>query len=535
MATGAVAWACSPSIAGGAGQMQFGPYLASLPTGRHVLHFRMAVDSLSSSSANLVLLLVVQNGSTIASQNVPWDAFTGTNQAQDFVVPFTNTVAGAPLEFRVFWTQAPGAPTLTLSDVTIDGARNWTGANLAHDIGRLDGNNNWEADPIRDTASGYLAKGPGTAELGSGNYAAQFELKVDNFNWDKSTVATLSVVNTDTSTVVASRDLSRAEFPNVRYRSFPVYFQAVAGAHYDFRTYWYYATNAPRLTERSVVVTPATAVGFSPVALTAGSYNEDMVIEHTAPAVPGGAYTTASMDAGAANTGTSWYEQGYNTAAPTTGLPPAGTTLTNPPSADHIYTLAPSYAANNVAMVDSSHSANLVPSTLIPFSALSFLTTAGHGPTVVDYQVAHADGTQETGTFTSPDWFNNAPVVLYAQGRADVVAGTFNNVNNSQERLYAEDITLTNIGSQVTNINLSWDANNGSGSLAAIFALSGVAVPTVTLAITSSNGQVVLTWPFGQLLEATNLNGPWVSDYWAASPYEVPGVNSSTFYRVQVK
>jgi hypothetical protein len=216
-------------------------------------------------------------------------------------------------------------------------------------------------------------------------------------------------------------------------------------------------------------------------------------------------------------------------------LPPAGTTLTNPVSADHIYTLAPSYAANNVAMVDGSHSANMVPGTLNPFSALSFLTAAGHGPTVVDYRVAHADGTQEIGTFTSPDWFNNAPVVFYSQGRVNVATGAFDNVNNNEERLYAEDITLTNIASQITNINLSWDTSNGSGSLAAIFALSGVAVPPVTLAIASSNGQVVLTWPFGQLLEATNLNGPWVNDYWAASPYQVPAVNACTFYRVQVQ
>ena len=535
MATGAVAWACSPSIAGGAALMQYGPYLASLPIGEHAVHFRMAVDSLSSSSSNLVLLLVLQNGSTIASESVPWNVFAATNQAQDFPLPFTNTVGGAALEFRVFWNQVPGAPTLTLSDVTVDGARNWTGANLAHDIGRLDGNNCWEADPIRDTASGYVAKGPGTAELGSGNFAAQFELKVDNFNWDNSTVATLSIVNIDTSTVVASRNVVRGEFPNVRYRSFPLYFQAAAGAHYDFRTFWYYATNAPRLTERSVVVTPVTATGFSPVPLTPGSYNEDMVIERTAPAVPGGAYTTASMDAATANTGTSWYERGYNTTAPSTGLPAAGSTLTNLASADHIYTLALSWTANNVAMINTNHSANLVPGTAIPFSALSFLTAAGHGPAIVDYRVSHADGTQETGTFTSPDWFNNAPVVYYAQGRVDVAAGTFNSVNNNEERLYPEDITLTNLGSQVTNINLSWDTNNGAGSLAAVFALSGMAVTTVTLGIASSNGQIVLTWPFGQLLQATNINGPWVSDYWTASPYQVPAAASSMFYRVQVQ
>src|SRR5262245_28274399 len=69
---------------------------------------------------------------------------------------------------------------------------------------------------------------------------------------------------------------------------------------------------------------------FVPVALTSTSYNQDMVVERTAPApiIPGG-YTTASMDSGIGNSATSWYEQGYNSVAPATGLPSAGTTFTH--------------------------------------------------------------------------------------------------------------------------------------------------------------------------------------------------------------
>ncbi|HEV2438030.1 MAG TPA: glycoside hydrolase family 76 protein, partial [Verrucomicrobiae bacterium] len=468
--TGTLAWACGPATP--AGLMQYGPYLASLPAGVHTVHFRMAVNLLNPSASNLVSLAVTQNGTPLAGANVAWNAFTSTNQFQDFPLVFTNT--GGILEFRVYWNQIPGAPTLTLSDVTIDGAHNWLAANLAHDLGRLDGLNAWEADPIRDAASGYLARGPGTAEAGAGNYDAQFELKVDNFNWDNNTVATLSVVNADAGQVVASRNVARSEFPNTLYQSFGVYFQAAAGVHYDFRTYWYYATNAPRLTERSVVVTPASGAGFAPIPLTAGSYNEDMVVERTAPPAPDGTYTTASMDAGTANTANGWYEQGYDAAAPATGLPPAGSSFTNPASSDHVYTLAPSYSANNVAMVDASHSANLVPATSNPFSALSFLNAAGHGPVTVDYQVAHADGSVERGQFSSPDWFFNAPVVYNAQGRVDVVTGVLNNVSNNEPRLYAGDILLTNLASAVTNINLSWDAGNSAGSVGAIFAVSGV-------------------------------------------------------------
>ena len=55
MATGTLlAWACSPAIAAAAGLMQSGPFLSSLLTGSHTAHFRMSVNALSSSSANLV-------------------------------------------------------------------------------------------------------------------------------------------------------------------------------------------------------------------------------------------------------------------------------------------------------------------------------------------------------------------------------------------------------------------------------------------------------------------------------------------------
>jgi len=249
-AAGTLAWSCGPATP--AGLMQYGPYLTSLSIGNHIVHFRMAVNAFNSSPSNLVSLTVMQNGSTLASANAAWNAFTSANSPQDFPLAYTNT--GGVLELRVYWNQAPGAPTLTLSDMTIDGARNWVAANLAHDLGRLDGLNGWEADPVRDVTSGYLAKGPGTDELPSGEYSASFELKVDNFNWDKSEVAMLSVAETGTGKVIASRIVKRNQFPNTLYQTFNLNFKAKAGKRYDFRTWWRYAPDAPRLTERSVVV-----------------------------------------------------------------------------------------------------------------------------------------------------------------------------------------------------------------------------------------------------------------------------------------
>ncbi|MDB6022122.1 MAG: hypothetical protein JWQ04_1979 [Pedosphaera sp.] len=217
--------------------------------------------------------------------------------------------------------------------------------------------------------------------------------------------------------------------------------------------------------------------GFTPIPLTSGSFTQDAVVEKAAPqGALNGANTTMSMDAGTANTGNGWYEQGYNTGALGTGLPAAGSTFTDASSPNHSFKMASSYSANNVLLVDATHSGTLTPTTPAAYNALSFLAAAANGPIIIDYTVHHADTSTESGTIAVSDWFGSQTAALNANGRVDVQSGAFDSVSTGNPRLYSFDITLANASSPVTSVDLSYDANTVNGAAeGAIFAMSGFA------------------------------------------------------------
>jgi len=223
----------------------------------------------------------------------------------------------------------------------------------------------------------------------------------------------------------------------------------------------------------------ASAAVVVPIPVT--GYNQDIVVEAGAPANATGV-TTVTMDGGTANTGGAWYEQGFNAAAPTTGLPLHGSTIISATAADHSYTFPLSYGPGNgsagttndafvVGQGSGSPTINLTAPA--PYSIISLIGSAGHGPNTVNYTIHHADASTETGTLAVGDWFNGT-AAYNSNGRLTVGTGAFDNVNAGNPRLYTFDINLTNTSSAVTSIDLS---SASTSSTAAIFAVSGAPVP----------------------------------------------------------
>ncbi len=378
-AAGTQGWACSASTCTSAGFMQYGPYISYLPPGTHTVHFRLSVSATSSSTANLATLDVreTNNGNTLVSRSVPWNAFTAANTPQDFALTYTNTTPGDFVEFRVYWNNVSGAPTLTTSDIVVDGSLyNWVADNLNHSIGRLDGLNSWEVDPIHDTHSDFLSWGPYTSELGAGNYTAYFELKVDNFNLDASTVATIDVRDNDTGQVITSQNLLRSNFPNTLYQLFPLTFSAVNGHHYEFRVYWNYSASAPRLTERGVYIQPT--------------------IHDTLVSLP-------------------YNQRGIGTAAGDANLDGLGDALMSTLGTSvfanyHSYQIGPlSSGANNVLQGGSGVNVTLPSGS---YQELHMLATGVNGSQANQpFTISYSDGSTATQNISLSDWFASSPQV----------------------------------------------------------------------------------------------------------------------------
>jgi len=288
---------------------------------------------------------------------------------------------------------------------------------------------------------------------------------------------------------------------------------------------------------------PGAGEPFTPLLVT--GYNQDIVVEaeSTHPGVLPGV-TTAAMDDGSANAGHTFYEQGYYSPAPVTGLPAAGTTITSVTAPDHKYTLPPSYTAPNGILIDGGNpTASITPALPARFARLSFLTSAGNGPVTNRCIVQHRDGSSETNRFVSPDWFDTAPPALSVHGRVRLNHKLVDSLDANGPSLFSADVSLANTTSPVTNLVVNY-AGSPLNSHAVIFAVSGtdVSAPPVVAAKLSVSGSPDMGWMIhatapGRLQSTTALEGNrtvWKDEGQIFSTFKIssgPG-DPAKFYRL---
>jgi hypothetical protein len=185
------------------------------------------------------------------------------------------------------------------------------------------------------------------------------------------------------------------------------------------------------------------------------------------------------MDGGTNKDGDTFYENGVNPNAAAAGLPRAGVVFGSENDSRHTFVLQPNGAgANDAVLLDPAHTTGTLALTApARYSLLSFLVSGANGGGDIGVTIHFADGSTQTATIPGPDWFGNTPIAVDANGRTDVTLTDFNAENSGDPRLYQDDLTLTNLVSNVTGVDFSFSGQNR----AAVFGLSGQLVPEPTL------------------------------------------------------
>ncbi|HEY7117040.1 MAG TPA: PEP-CTERM sorting domain-containing protein [Tepidisphaeraceae bacterium] len=221
------------------------------------------------------------------------------------------------------------------------------------------------------------------------------------------------------------------------------------------------------------------------VPIPVSGFNQDIIVD-TGAAAPQNV-VTATMDDGTVQTGglftgNTWYQVGYNTAAPATGLP-AGVVTVSAADPTVTFRLAPANG-NNALMLDttgSGASGSLVLTAPARYTALTVLTSTGNGAGTLIPTLHYSNGAADKtlATITSGDWFGGSPVAYTGSGRVDVSDGSFNSVGTDNPRIYQVNIDLAGQGADQNPISSISFAFTGSdpNTHTAIYGLSGSAVP----------------------------------------------------------
>jgi lysophospholipase L1-like esterase len=107
-----------------------------------------------------------------------------------------------------------------------------------------------------------------------------------------------------------------------------------------------------------------------------------------------------------------------------------------------------------------------------------------------------------------------------------------------------DGVVYTNVpGATDSQVSLTGVTTNNSGYYQLVFNAGGLSVkssavrltisPLPMIAVGATYGKVVLSWSAGALLQATNLAGPWVTNY-ATSPYTNVIMDPQRYFRLQL-
>jgi hypothetical protein len=181
-------------------------------------------------------------------------------------------------------------------------------------------------------------------------------------------------------------------------------------------------------------------------------------------------------------------------------------------------------AMDDVALFGDSLSQSQVLSLYAAGSGITYSP-----PTITTQPNSQTNSVGQTAQFTVAASGLPAPVYQWRTNGVNIADGA-NVTGSTTTSLVISNLIAANAG------NYTVVVSNGLASVTSTVATLTVVTtpPVVYLTNQLSGTSMVLSWPQGTLLQATNLTGPWVTNT-ATSPYTLSPTNPMMFYRIRVQ